>query len=123
MKYRISNLKYYRALVRISRHPVILAIVLMLVICCPYVAFLSGELLPQRLLSSVLYAFSVVCVAYLVWAGVLSAAILGCCTLVYIFVSYCEVGNYLVKGDTFHNEFWQFADVDAIILSLQTVPC
>lgn len=122
MKYRISNLKSIRVLVRIFRHPAILAIVVAVVICCPYVVFISGELLSLRLLSSVLFAFSVVCLAYLVRAGVLSAAILGCCTLFYIFVSYCEVGNYLVKGDTFHNEFWQFADMDAIILSLQTFP-
>lgn len=122
MKYRISSLNTFRFLARFLRHPVILAAILAGVICCPYVVFLSRELLSQRLFSSVFYAFFVVCLAYLVRAGTLSAAVLGCCTVLYVFVSYCEIGNYLVKGDTFHNAFWQFANVDAIILSLQTVP-
>lgn len=118
----MKKLNFFCVFGRIFQHPVILAIALAVVICCPYMAFMSGKLLSLRLLSSVLYAFSVVCLAYLLRAGSLYAALIGCCTLLYIFVSYCEVGNYLVKGDTFQNEFWQFADVDAIILSLQIVP-
>lgn len=102
--------------------PFSLILLLALVICCPYLFFLSDNILIQRVGSGVLFSLSIIILAYLSGPRRLPNLILSLFTLLYIFASYCEIGNFLIKGDTFKNEFWQFVNFDAVILSFQTAP-
>lgn len=104
------------------KNPVYLTILLSLVISCPYFPFVDGTVLAERITSGVLFSTFIVGAAYLLKKSRVIAAILTLLVVFYLFVSYCEVGNFLVMGQSFNTEFWQFFDIHAIKLVMDTAP-
>lgn len=92
----------------------------------PYLIFFdNSQLLLERIFSCLAFAFLIVCPLVIFGKRIWLICIFCLLTLVYCFVANYEIGNYLVKGDTFSAEFWQFMEgltKNSIILPFQAAP-
>ncbi len=106
--------------------PLGITVSLAIALSAPYLIFFDyNSLLVERLFSCAAFAFLVVFTQVIIekrtWLISLSCFL----TFIFVFIGNYEIGNYLVKGDTFGIEFWQFiGDLtkNTILLPLQTTP-
>ncbi len=109
-------------LIRFFSNPFTIIIISAFLLNLPYLFFFEySPFLISRLINGAFSAVALVATSLLLSRKIASISIFFT-VLIYSFAAICETGNYLIKGESFSVEFWQFISDNSIIFAFQLAP-